>query len=564
MDSVLNFSSRWLLTFLMGLALAFSPGLVHAQLKKDGTPDMRYKANRDKASQSSNSGSSSRRETPPPRRDTSPSPGPLKKDGTPDMRYKENRDRYGSNPPATTTKPPVRSNPEPGPLKKDGTPDMRYKENRDRYGSNPPAASKAPDRTTEVRPRTTTPRSQWATDGQGRYVEPRTGRPLNNDGTYDMRRSENRDLKTVSVDPKSSRPRTSTPKNQWKVDSNNRYYDPVTGRPLNNDGTFDMRRAENKDLPNPASRVRIGTDNGSRTSDIQSRVRSNPRNNVVINYYYTNVYNTYVTNNVVYGSWGWQTRYYSTIIWGQPLPSCYYGCVWYTTTYWDYWVDRYHYYPAYYFPYRPVILNDSDLSIGLISWLFVHGAMNRAYDNGYNDGYNDAVRDRYYDDRARDYYRDALPSLRPVEREFMYSQAYMPTEDFVELARDVSGADPRTVQNFMDGLEDLTTRLQAQIQQATFNPGFRIAQHDIDVRVAENYGNRLIVLKGHLDRRHQNGRDVIARADFTGTIDLLTGQTKLFVVTATSSESPMATPEQIMNLQEINRQIEAASAQVGY
>lgn len=546
MDSVLNFSSRWLLTFLMGLALAFSPGLVYAQLKKDGTPDMRYKANRDRAAQSSGSSSSgSSSTTTPPR---------LKKDGTPDMRYKENRDRAGSNsptrttPPTTRTTPPARTPPAPGPLKKDGTPDMRYKENR----------------TAEVRPRTTTPRSQWKTDGQGRYVEPRTGRPLNNDGTYDMRRSENRDLKTVTVDPKSTRPRTSTPQSQWKRDANNRYYDPVTGRPLNNDGTFDMRRAENKDLPNPASRVRIGTNNGSRTSDIQGRVRANPRNNVVINYYYTNVYNTYVTNSVVYGSWGWQSSYYSTIVWGQPLPTCYRYCVWYTPTYWNYWVDRYHYYPAYYFPYRPVLLNDSDLSIGLISWLFVHGAMNRAYDNGYNDGYNDAVRDRYYDDRARDYYRDALPSLRPVEREFMYSQAYMPTEDFVELARDISGADARTVQNFMDGLEDLTTRLQGQIQRATYNPGFRIAQHDIDVRVAENYGNRLVVLKGHIDRRHQNGQDVIARADFTGTIDLLTGETKLFVVTATSSETPMATPEQILNLQEINRQIETVSARIGY
>lgn len=39
---------------------------------------------------------------------------PTKKDGTPDMRYKENKE---------TAKPA-------GPTKKDGTPDMRYKENK--------------------------------------------------------------------------------------------------------------------------------------------------------------------------------------------------------------------------------------------------------------------------------------------------------------------------------------------------------------------------------------------------------------------------------------------------
>ena len=43
-------------------------------------------------------------------------PGPTKKDGTPDMRYKANKDA-AKNQPA-------------GPTKKDGTPDMRYKANK--------------------------------------------------------------------------------------------------------------------------------------------------------------------------------------------------------------------------------------------------------------------------------------------------------------------------------------------------------------------------------------------------------------------------------------------------
>ena len=43
--------------------------------------------------------------------------GPTKKDGTPDMRYKANKDAAAAKP-ATTH------------LKKDGTPDKRYKENK--------------------------------------------------------------------------------------------------------------------------------------------------------------------------------------------------------------------------------------------------------------------------------------------------------------------------------------------------------------------------------------------------------------------------------------------------
>jgi hypothetical protein len=65
---------------------------VAGPVKKDGTPDKRYKANKTPAKTA----------------------GPLKKDGTPDMRYKANK---------TAAKPA-------GPTKKDGTPDMRYKANK--------------------------------------------------------------------------------------------------------------------------------------------------------------------------------------------------------------------------------------------------------------------------------------------------------------------------------------------------------------------------------------------------------------------------------------------------
>jgi hypothetical protein len=46
-----------------------------------------------------------------------PAAGPTKKDGTPDMRYKANKE-------AAKTPPQH--------MKKDGTPDMRYKENKDK------------------------------------------------------------------------------------------------------------------------------------------------------------------------------------------------------------------------------------------------------------------------------------------------------------------------------------------------------------------------------------------------------------------------------------------------
>jgi hypothetical protein len=54
-------------------------------------------------------------QTPAPKKTTTQTPA--KKDGTPDMRYKSNKDAAKAKP-ATT------------PVKKDGTPDKRYKENK--------------------------------------------------------------------------------------------------------------------------------------------------------------------------------------------------------------------------------------------------------------------------------------------------------------------------------------------------------------------------------------------------------------------------------------------------
>ncbi len=50
-------------------AVAAKPAATAGKMKADGTPDMRYKQNKDAAK----------------------AVGPLKKDGTPDMRYKQNK-----------------------------------------------------------------------------------------------------------------------------------------------------------------------------------------------------------------------------------------------------------------------------------------------------------------------------------------------------------------------------------------------------------------------------------------------------------------------------------------
>ena len=79
-------------------------------LKKNGAPDMRYAVNKQRFGNLPAATTSSR--------------GPLKKDGKPDMRYAANRQSHH---------PPQSRSQAQGPLKKDGTPDMRYKANRRWY-----------------------------------------------------------------------------------------------------------------------------------------------------------------------------------------------------------------------------------------------------------------------------------------------------------------------------------------------------------------------------------------------------------------------------------------------
>ena len=67
----------------------------------------------------------------------------LKKDGTPDMRYKANKEIYGNSYSTPSYSTPSYSTPSYNsyPTRKDGTPDMRYKANRDLYGTSTTGAS---------------------------------------------------------------------------------------------------------------------------------------------------------------------------------------------------------------------------------------------------------------------------------------------------------------------------------------------------------------------------------------------------------------------------------------
>ena len=89
------------ITFLF--ALAISTSFVFAQDAKKAPADKTVKTAPAKSE---------------PAKTDAKASGPTKKDGTPDMRYKENKDAKAAEKPA-------------GPTKKDGTPDKRYKANKD-------------------------------------------------------------------------------------------------------------------------------------------------------------------------------------------------------------------------------------------------------------------------------------------------------------------------------------------------------------------------------------------------------------------------------------------------
>ena len=136
---------------MSSLSGSISGSCSYGPLKSDGTPDMRFSANKSAYGSSSSSGSSSSlssyssstysSSSSSSGRSYGPSAsyGPLKSDGTPDMRYAANKSAYGSSSSCGSSSYSSRPSSSGssyggsrscGPLKSDGTPDMRYAANR--------------------------------------------------------------------------------------------------------------------------------------------------------------------------------------------------------------------------------------------------------------------------------------------------------------------------------------------------------------------------------------------------------------------------------------------------
>lgn len=94
------------LAFTLNMAIAQEAAKPKVEPKKEVKTEKEAKAKKDEKAQKADAGRVEKNE--------SPAGAPLKKDGTPDKRYKENKE----------------VTPAAGPTKKDGTPDMRYKENQ--------------------------------------------------------------------------------------------------------------------------------------------------------------------------------------------------------------------------------------------------------------------------------------------------------------------------------------------------------------------------------------------------------------------------------------------------
>ena len=191
--------------------------------KKDGSPDMRFKINKEKHGKLPSQGNV----TAPKSQKEVVDDRPLKKDGTPDRRFKVNK----------------------GPVKKDGTPDMRFAENKTPNGGKSSPVTKTPSSGSAATPvkRDGTPDMRFAVNKQSSSLvtssetsspgpqSSYTRGPVKKDGTPDMRYAVNK--QSASPSPSSSYGGSS----QSQLSS----YSSPSG-PVKRDGTPDMRYAENK------------------------------------------------------------------------------------------------------------------------------------------------------------------------------------------------------------------------------------------------------------------------------------------------------------------------------
>jgi hypothetical protein len=178
--------------------------------KADGTPDMRYAANKSAASSSA----------------PAASPGPAKADGTPDMRYAANKSAASSSAPAAS----------PGPAKADGTPDMRYAANKSAASSSAPAVSPGPakaDGTPDMRYAANKSASSSYSSTPSRPSSSYSSGPTKADGTPDMRYAANKSASSSY---------SSTPSYSSSSYSSSSY----SSGPTKADGTPDMRYSCNR------------------------------------------------------------------------------------------------------------------------------------------------------------------------------------------------------------------------------------------------------------------------------------------------------------------------------
>ena len=224
--------------------------------KRDGTPDMRYSANKSTTGSSFSSGSSnyssgssfSRRSySSSTYSSNSPSSGssyggstscgPVKRDGTPDMRYAANRSVYGGPSSYGDSSYSAGSSfsgisyggsSSCGPLKSDGTPDMRYAANRSVYGGPSSYGDSS--------------YSAGSSFSGISYGGSSSCGPLKGDGTPDMRYAANR---SVYGGPSSYGDSSYSAGSSFSGIS---YGGSSSCGPLKSDGTPDMRYAANRSV----------------------------------------------------------------------------------------------------------------------------------------------------------------------------------------------------------------------------------------------------------------------------------------------------------------------------
>jgi len=239
------------------------------KLRKDGTPDMRYKENKakvaavlEKKSDARSTASNSSKVLSP---STPSKTGPLKADGTPDMRYKENKAKVAAvlekksdarSTASNSSKVLSPSTPsKTGPLKADGTPDMRYKENKAKVAAvlekKSDARSTASNSSKVLSPSTPsktgplkadgTPdmryKANYETPSSTTYTSPSSSGPLKADGTPDMRYTANRVTRDWYADASDD---------DWDYGYEDYDYDYDT--PMTKSGRPDMRYSINKEL----------------------------------------------------------------------------------------------------------------------------------------------------------------------------------------------------------------------------------------------------------------------------------------------------------------------------